>query len=147
MYDQAADLLPPTLSDDIDIFPREIAPGRVVLLEDGRIGIIDYVWQSPYYGESQVDRAYVVGMNQEFADWVLPAQIAHIYGVVGNVQPVVVRREASALYDAPALPGGDPNVNVITKEAYIAWLINECKKRGFDPSGVAENATEAAFSA
>ena len=78
---QPGDRLPPTPPDDIDLFPRIIAPGRVVLLTDGRIGIIDVVCPSPCCDSNGVERAYVIGAQNEFADWVLFGEIAHIYGV------------------------------------------------------------------
>jgi hypothetical protein len=119
---------------------QPFAAGRMVKLHDGRIGLIDTV-ETNTLGGVTARRAYIVGVEKEFGAWVTRFEIARYYGVVDEPQP------ASYLYDVAALPGGDPNANVITKEAYIAWLINECKTRGFDPSRVAENATEATFSA
>lgn len=59
--------------------------GRVVQLDDERIGVVDCIRQSPMVGPDgkpeQIDRAYVVGLKGEFAAWVVLNEIAHIYGV------------------------------------------------------------------
>lgn len=63
---------------------RKIAAGRVVKLDDGRIGIIDCIKPSPMANEQGIDRAYVVGVEKEFAAWVLFEQIVKVYGVAAT---------------------------------------------------------------
>lgn len=69
----------------IVLYQPHIAPGNVVLMDDGRIGVVDTVAPSPMIGPDgrpeRIDRAYVVGMHKEFADWVVLNQIVHIYKV------------------------------------------------------------------
>lgn len=64
--------------------PATVAPGNVVKLDDGRIGIVDTMRQSPMVGPDgkpeQIDRAYVVGIEKEFADWVVLNEISTVYG-------------------------------------------------------------------
>lgn len=74
---QPGDHYLPHPDDGIDIVPPVIAPGRVVLLVDGRIGIIDSVRQP----QGDYERAYVLGVNKEFAVWVLIGEVKHVYGV------------------------------------------------------------------
>jgi hypothetical protein len=56
-----------------------------VLLDDKRIGMVDAVAPSPIVGpdgkSELIDRAYVVGIRKEFADWVVLNEIAQVYGV------------------------------------------------------------------
>lgn len=63
-------------------FPT-IVPGKVVKLDDGRVGIVDCIQQSPIIVNGKpekIDRAYIIGASNEFADWVVLNQIAHVYG-------------------------------------------------------------------
>lgn len=60
-----------------------ITEGKVVKLEDGRIGIVNCVRQSPIIVNGkpeEIDRAYVIGVSNEFADWVVLNQIVKVYG-------------------------------------------------------------------
>lgn len=58
-----------------------VAPGRAVKLKDGRIGLVDTVRETWQDGEV-AERAYVVGIGKEFADWVKVTEIGTVYGVV-----------------------------------------------------------------
>lgn len=70
----------------IPLYQPYIAPGRVVKLDDGRIGIVDCVRPSPCCeacgSMQQIDRAYVVGVEKEFAAWVLFTEVVRVYGVL-----------------------------------------------------------------
>jgi hypothetical protein len=70
----------------IPLYQSVIAPGRVVKLDDGRIGIVDCVRPSPCCeacgSKQDIDRAYVVGIEKEFAAWVLITEVVRVYGVL-----------------------------------------------------------------
>lgn len=61
-----------------------IAPGNVVKLDDGRVGVVDTIAPSHYIGSDGkpecIDRAYVVGVSGEYADWIVLNQIDTVYG-------------------------------------------------------------------
>lgn len=73
----------------IPLYQPYITPGRVVKLDDGRIGIVDTVRPSPCCeacgSTQQIDRAYVVGIEREFAAWVLFTEIVRVYRVLEGV--------------------------------------------------------------
>lgn len=72
-------------STAITLYQPHIVPGNVVLMDDGRVGVVDTIAPSPMIGPDgkpeRIDRAYVVGMRKEFADWVVLNQIVHVYKV------------------------------------------------------------------
>ena len=64
-----------------------IAPRKVVKLDDGRIGVVNCIEPSPMIVNGKredIDRAYVVGLSNEFADWVVLNQIAKVLGEAVN---------------------------------------------------------------
>lgn len=69
---------------EIPLEQPAVASGKVVKLDDGRIGVVDCVRPSPMLGANgkpeQIDRAYVIGASNEFADWVVLNQIVKVYG-------------------------------------------------------------------
>jgi hypothetical protein len=78
------------MQTSIPLTPPVIAPGRVVRLDDGRIGLVEFAWEHPYCtGEA---RCFVVGVEREFADWVTREQIVRVYGVVtsASVMPAPI---------------------------------------------------------
>jgi len=83
-----------TQTTAIPLTPPVIAPGNVVKLDDGRIGIVEYAWSHPYC--TGPERCYVVGIEQEFADWVTREQIARVYGVVDGVASVAAEAATPA---------------------------------------------------
>jgi hypothetical protein len=54
----------------------------------GRIGIVDCVPQSPMIGANgkpeQIDRAYLAGIENVFADWVVLNQIVTVYEILSD---------------------------------------------------------------
>lgn len=58
--------------------PPFVLPGDVVMLQDGRAGLVDSVDLSPYWVEEQdgVQRAYIVGDG--WTDWVLENQVVAV---------------------------------------------------------------------
>jgi hypothetical protein len=84
------------IAQSVPLTPPVIAPGRVVKLDDGRIGIVEYAWESPYCGKPQVERAYVVGIEKEFAVWASREQIVRVYGVPDGVASVAAEAATPA---------------------------------------------------
>lgn len=53
------------------IFRRTARVGQIVTLADGRVGTVDTISPSPMANEAGASRAYVIGLNGEFAAWEL----------------------------------------------------------------------------
>lgn len=72
------------MNAEIVLYQPAIQSGSMVKLADGRIGLLDAVTPSPMPAEKSlgIQRFYVIGIEKEYAAWVLREEIKTVFGIV-----------------------------------------------------------------